>query len=260
MSRNKQLESKSTITLTFSEQVENHVGMQKLGNEVKDGFSIEDLCVMSTKFKNCELIKLDYLVKDENVACLLIIRNGINEILDNDTSSDLLLKEQEQLNVDKQAYMKGRVVNKIARHNLCFGDQKQDPDYKNKKGTVIGFNQVPVLEELRNKLPNFFGEKARSFFVEGNYYYDIAQCYIGYHGDSERKRVIGARLGTEFPLHFQWYKKCKPIGEKLSINLNHGDIYVMSEKATGNDWKLRNSATLRHAAGLLNVLMKKTGK
>ena len=31
--------------------------------------------------------------------------------------------------------------------------------------------------------------------------------------------------------------------------INHGDIYVMSEKATGYDWKKRNRLTVRHAAG-----------
>ena len=31
--------------------------------------------------------------------------------------------------------------------------------------------------------------------------------------------------------------------------LNHGDLYVMSEKAVGTDWLLKNTLTLRHAAG-----------
>jgi hypothetical protein len=31
--------------------------------------------------------------------------------------------------------------------------------------------------------------------------------------------------------------------------LNHGDLYVMSEKAVGQDWKRKVIPTLRHAAG-----------
>jgi hypothetical protein len=31
--------------------------------------------------------------------------------------------------------------------------------------------------------------------------------------------------------------------------LNHGDIYIMSDKAVGYDWKKRKIPTLRHAAG-----------
>jgi hypothetical protein len=31
--------------------------------------------------------------------------------------------------------------------------------------------------------------------------------------------------------------------------LNGGDLYVMSEKTTGRDWKTKSIYTLRHAAG-----------
>ena len=48
---------------------------------------------------------------------------------------------------------------------------------------------------------------------------------------------------------FNWFHKNQPLGEKITLNLNHGDIYVMSEKAVGQDWKKMNSYTLRHSAG-----------
>jgi hypothetical protein len=36
----------------------------------------------------------------------------------------------------------------------------------------------------------------------------------------------------------------------MTINdLEHGDMYVMSEKTTGFDWKSKTKYTLRHAAG-----------
>ena len=50
-------------------------------------------------------------------------------------------------------------------------------------------------------------------------------------------------------LCFNWFKDCKPIGKLFKINLNSGDIYIMSEKTTGYDWKKRNIYTLRHSAG-----------
>ena len=37
-------------------------------------------------------------------------------------------------------------------------------------------------------------------------------------------------------------------GDFIGI-LHSGDMYAMSQKATGFDWKLRNKLTLRHAAG-----------
>ena len=82
-----------------------------------------------------------------------------------------------------------------------------------------------------------------------NYYYDISKCGIGFHGDSERKIVICTRLGATIPMHFQWFYKFKPIGERVIFNANHGDIYIMSEKTVGTDWKKSSIPTLRHAAG-----------
>ena len=35
----------------------------------------------------------------------------------------------------------------------------------------------------------------------------------------------------------------------MRIDLSHGDMYIMSEKATGNDWKKSSIETWRHAAG-----------
>jgi hypothetical protein len=33
------------------------------------------------------------------------------------------------------------------------------------------------------------------------------------------------------------------------LTLQAGDLYIMSDKATGNDWKKSSILTLRHAAG-----------
>ena len=84
--------------------------------------------------------------------------------------------------------------------------------------------------------------------TEGNLYYNINYNRIGYHGDSERKIVIVIRLGNNFPLRYQWYLDSSPIGNYIDIKPDAGDIYIMSEKAVGTDWKLRKTATLRHAA------------
>ena len=85
--------------------------------------------------------------------------------------------------------------------------------------------------------------------AEGNYYFDVTKCGIGFHGDSERKKVVGVRFGASMPLHYQWFQDGSPVGRRQIINLHCGDLYVMSEKATGHDWKRRSQLTLRHAAG-----------
>ena len=64
--------------------------------------------------------------------------------------------------------------------------------------------------------------------------------------------VVGVRLGAGadgMPLKFQWYKEGRPLGSEGHIALNAGDVYIMSEKAVGTDWKRKTIHTLRHAAG-----------
>ena len=144
--------------------------------------------------------------------------------------------------------------NKKARHNLCFDEQPQEPEYEEGHGRIIAWNTVPTLNLIRNNLEKWFGPKAAGLVGEGNHYYDVNTCKLGLHGDLERKIVIALRIGESFPLHFQWYLRSKPIGKRFTIQLNNGDIYIMSEKAVGFDWKKRIIPTLRHAAGFPEVL------
>jgi alkylated DNA repair dioxygenase AlkB len=247
-----------TFTLTFSESVENHTGMQIIGNKASKGFS-EDLVRQLAKDYHGELIQLnsESLRPDQPEgrrpdACICIFRNGLKELFDIEPNE--AFKEQEKLEKDKKAFMYGRVVNKLARHNLCFADFNQDPEYEHGKGTIVDFARVPVLQHIRDNLLHF-GSEFEDLYAEGNYYYDIKKTYIGWHGDTERSKVIGVRLGADFPLHFRWYRKGKAEGDIKSIILNSGDIYIMSQKATGNDWKRRTVEwTLRHSAGALNNL------
>ena len=67
--------------------------------------------------------------------------------------------------------------------------------------------------------------------------------------DAERKKVIGLRLGETMPLYFNWFKNCTSIGKMFSVQINSGDIYIMSKKTTGYDWKKRSIYTLKHSAG-----------
>lgn len=166
-------------------------------------------------------------------------------------------KEQNDLEKDTKAKMYGRVVDKHARYNLCFGKESQKPDYENGKGTIVKFEDVPILNYIRLKfkeiIPNIEG--MNDLVAEGNYYYDVSKCGIGFHGDAERRKVIGVRLGASIPLHYQWYKMNRTQGSRERLILNHGDIYIMSEKATGFDWKRKKVFTLRHAAGAQKFLM-----
>ncbi len=193
-----------TFTLTFGDQAENHKGMQKIGTMAESGFQIEDLQKAKEWFESkgakCEIAALHEGLKEELRtnelnSYVLIARKGLNAVLETEKGDDLFFNEQKALNKDRKAFMYGRVVNKHARHNLCFGEEAQDADYQSGKGTIIPFS---ILEKVRNTLNNVVGKKAE----KGNYYYDVTKCGIGFHGDTERRLVIGIRVGTTFPLHY----------------------------------------------------------
>ena len=173
-------------------------------------------------------------------AYILILRNFV-------VNHEVIHEEILQNNLDKKAWMRGRVVNKLARWNLCYADYSQIADYENKKGTIVDFKNVPLINDLRKKLSELCNIEI--YTAELNHYYDLQKTGISWHGDSERKIVIGARFGNQMPLCFNWFYKTKPVGEKLHLSLNAGDIYMMSEKAVGTDWKKSSIYTLRHSAG-----------
>jgi len=269
-----------TITLTYGDVAESHVGMQQIGNMSEYGFSFADLQKAQIYFrsKGCEtiIIKLnDFLpengqddeegekflkqakTEQDFQAYVLVARNGL-KYLTNDNKGENLLTEMLFYEWDSKLYNKNKkiVQNKNARSNLNFDDHKQVSDFINAKGTTISWAEVPLVSTLRKHLNNAFGDSANNLKCEGNKYSNIKEHGINFHGDSERRKVIGVRLGKSMNMHWQWYYNGSPKGLNMSIILNPGDIYCMSEKAVGTDWMPNLSKgwkkkryALRHAAG-----------
>ncbi len=120
---------------------------------------------------------------------------------------------------------------------MCFSDEGQEPDYVNGVSRVVPYDETLLTSELRDYLctlcPLFAGMDMK---CEGNYYY-AKSCGIGYHGDTQRKVILGVRLGKTMSLCYHWYKECSRLGERITLELEHGDLFLMTEKAAGFDWK-----------------------
>ena len=277
----------STVTLTFAEAGENFVGNEIIGTIGSCGYTLLDLQNVAAMFPGqSQIYDLTLLCSGLAVsldpAYILIVKNPFPEATD--LYNRMIYSESNNgVDWDRKAFMKGRVCDKHARYNLLFDDLgnlrtsvpqyiknkcttqnlvcdpdgnifKRLPDYTSKEGTIYNYNFFPEMRSLVNRISQF--PNSSNIIIEGNCYYDVSKTYISMHGDSERRKVIGYRLGADFPLHYQWYHDCKPVGQKGTFNLTHGDLYMMSDKAVGNDWHCRSKHTLRHAAGFDQVLSK----
>jgi hypothetical protein len=254
-----------TITLTFGDAAENHAGMQQIfaGGAIT---TVSDDQVMAfhrglllhkDQYNlpyELEIINLVDLLPEEirrgaPNASILIVRGGLPSLML--TNPDELFAEMKGFGWDKKFYdtRRKKVLNKQARHNVCFGEGGQEPDYAAGKGTVVSLESVPSLNRVKLFLEEQFD---MNLVVEGNRYHDEGgKVYIGWHGDAERNTTMGLRLGASMSLSFCWFRNSKALGEIFSTVLNHGDFYLMSPKALGRDWRQTKGGilTLRHSAG-----------
>lgn len=247
--------------------METHAGMMKYGDVASEGFSRKELenaltilkengfdaSIIDLRVKQKGEVRSDEIDKSiesqADSACVLIVRNGLELF---GLGEREVYAKMKSLPWDKHKFMYGRKVNAQLRYNLCFNDQDIVANYESREtacGTTIAFEHVPMLEKIRDKLPELLGEKARGLKAEGNWYYDVKKCRINQHGDGERKLVVGFRVGTSMKLAFQWYYAGKPVSNKIVLDVHGGDFYVMGAKAVGNDWKKRSVYSLRHEAG-----------
>ena len=255
--------------ITFGEVAIIHTGSTELGTRNEYGFTIEELVEIKNRLNlkkenACELIDLSQQlpeeIKEKNKAAVLVIRNGVNILLDRKKAANKMLKEQQGLEYDKKYYESrfSKTLNKRARYNIVFGEENIEPSEDFKIFSVKSFNDLKYLKKLRRRLKTYFGEKAKKLNAEGNYYFHD-KSGIGFHGDAERKIVICVSLGNSSTLRYCWRKPGAStlFGKEIDIKLEHGDIYIMSEKATGYDWKMRSKYRLVHAAGHIKYLTHK---
>lgn len=245
-----------SFTITFSKVVENGPGMEKIGEIAEQGFTDEELRCAKPKFESTgstvDIIDLNNKLPEGSTplehASVLVVHDAAAQCFDVDPKlvREELIQLGEKWNTQK--LMRGHVKTSNARRNLCIADEAQDSDIANGKGTVVAWSELPHLYQIRQRLAIYLGCKAEELHAEGNFYHQ-SKSGIGFHGDGERKIVIAMRFGAPLRLHYQAFHRFEPIGERVTIDtLKEGDLYVMGDKASGNDWKRSATVTWRHAA------------
>lgn len=251
---------KSRITITWGEVAIVAINMGELGKKAENGFVHQELRVFgdnavregfSGELYYINQILSEPFFSESKPAAVLVIRNGINWLLRKAgyTANDML-SEQLKLVPDKKYFEKRakKVLNLRARDKCRFGDEDEKPNYEENIGTTYDIKKLPVMNAMRHALETKFGEKAHLLNAEGNYYEDITkENGINPHCDNERKIVIANSLGASTILSYQYFFKKKPVSERLDLQINGGDLYIMCENARGV--KSRTMPVLKHSAG-----------
>ncbi len=263
--------------ITFGEVAILHIGGKEYGKgRLNHGFSTEELKKIAEENDDTEYIsisdKLPRKLRNDNEAGVLIFRSvskkpnlqskiAINNqntkdkkfVLGlNKKEADKLYAEQETVEYDKKYWdnRRKKTLNKRARYNIVYGKEKIEHSKDYQQNSVASFSDLKYLNKFRKRLQLILGQNAKKLNAEGNkYFHDKAG--IGYHGDAERKIVICLSLGKPTILRYHWRLpgSSEHTLEPTDIKLNHGDVYVMSEKATGYDWKSRSKVRVVHGAG-----------
>jgi len=233
----------------------------------ENGFSIAELRKIKQTIEEAggcaELVMVsDALpsgLREANEAATLIVRNGAGLLLGRASAANELRSEQAAVAYDKLFWnaRQKKTLNKQARYNVVFGPEAVAHDATYEQPTVHPLRALPLLDGVRSVLPQWLGAKAEGLYAEGNHYYE-KKSGIGFHGDAERKVVICLSLGSSATLRYQWRKpnSSAPFREPVDVTVHHGDVYIMSEKATGNDWMSRSKYRVVHGAGARTYIEK----
>jgi hypothetical protein len=260
--------SKLTWSLTIGNGGENHTGMEFLGKLRKkgQGWDVDRLInakdIMENIFdKQVDLYNLNKeclegLTIPESSkpkdAYLMVVRGFLS-----DKVHQNMVKELGSYEWDRKYWDTRRqtVLNKLARANVCYGNKARKANYSEKKGTIIGFEQSPLVGNLLKVVEILM--KDEGLIVEGNQYDDVNKNGIGPHGDTERVCVSCLRVGASMPMKFGMFWNCKIRGKPFETVMNGGDLYFMSEEAVGAEWKSRSKWIWRHCAGAKKYLKMK---
>jgi len=197
-------------------------------------------------------------------ACLLVIKNGIELLIKPDEAAKLY-QEQDEIRYDGRFFDKGRLKIKRAHKNMLFAAERQDASDDYTQATVTAFSEVPLLNKIRTSIQSLLGDRTADLEVDGTKYHTSfyekgddgkpmkKHSNMGWHGDDNKKIVVGMCLGASATLSFIWRlpgSQKNSTDTRVTVPLAHGDVYVMSEKTIGSDWKSSSLLRCLHSVDL----------
>lgn len=166
-------------------------------------------------------------------------------------------RQSEYVNKEEWSSIQQRVIKLRMRWHLYIGNTAKPADHSRDQAEVVSFDSMPLAKRWKDTIvsilqSNGVGCPELTSSTNINYVDDRNSTGIGWHGDGERTVIVTLRLHSgsrNNVLCFHWMRNNVPVGRPVRITLDRGDAYIMSIKATGNDWKRTDLLTLQHAAG-----------
>lgn len=260
-------ETMSSIRLLFSDVVSHGSGMEQFGIPVSSGFSNNELFLMSSILppEKIELHNLKSFLPQtfyDIPDIFILVMKGffINE--SNELIKILSSHEGSDnngyitgVNWDTQRFYNNKIVDNKLSHKLVFYDLNENYKYPSsldqKRGTIYNYKKISVLNNLQKLLSSTMGA---GIGIEADLFYNLQECYIPMYQERIKRKNIGLILGSDFPLHFCWYHNQQQCSDFYTINLKHGDLYIMSDHAAGYQKESKTKLFLKHGMGYNNKL------
>jgi hypothetical protein len=244
-----------TSTLTWSASTESFAGMQVNGQQLTHGYSADALNRFAQAFASKGFVVDDIALGTRSgtgrEGRVLVVRGALLGPTDGLADAVALdLEHVAHAQTDRMAIIRQKLLHRRARYSACMGDVRVDADLANGVGVVLAFSTMPAVAAVRRYIHVI--PETKDKLAELNQYFE-PNSYIGFHGDSERPDVIGTVFGPgSKDLVFQGFCRAHPVGERITISLKHGDLYIGCEVAFGHHWgrdRCRSNVIhYRHAA------------
>ena len=251
-----------SFRLTFSDVVSHGQGMEQFGIPVSSGFNNNELCSMSSilPHEKIELHNIKSILPttlyDIPDIMVLIMRgffndeaNNILKVLSSSENSDndgnIVGLQWDTQRVKNGKIVENRLSNKLVFYDL-MGNYKYPSDFSQNRGTIYNYKKIPALNNLHKVL---FSTMGAGMGIEADSFPNIQECYIPMAQEKIKRKNIGMILGSDFPLHFRWYHNQQSCSDLYTINLKHGDLYILSDDAAGYQKELKTKLYLKHGLG-----------
>lgn len=191
---------------------------------------------------------------ENNYTCELVQLNNILPTFDNRRTEDafiLIVKEfgnqalydeLMQIEWETKINLRNKVVNRVGRYAMQFDTMEKEPNYDEGIYKVMTYENTKYIKDMKDTLIQLL--TLDELKCQAYYNYNHQKINNNFH--AKLPLVVNLHLGDKMDLHYKWFFSGKPISEEIKITLHDKDLYIMNEKASCMDSKLKKIPILKY--------------